>query len=118
MLANGQSHSLADMAALQTDYLSIPARQIVPLYKGLSSDDEMVMKAIGYLKAWDCNLEPNSIAAGIYNELERQLKNQVVDLKVSKEAQPYISWQFNTKCCVVSCDERFVVGSWLVNIAM
>jgi penicillin amidase len=93
VLANGQSHSLADMAALQTDYLSIPARQIVPLYKGLSSDDAMVTRAIEYLRSWDYNLEPNSIGAGIYNELERQLKINVVDLKVPKEAQPYISWQ-------------------------
>jgi len=93
VLSNGVSHSMSDMVELQTDYLSIPARQLIPLYHGITSDNELAMKALEYLQKWDYKMTPNSIAAGIYNELEAQLKKSISKLKIPTEAQPYIRLQ-------------------------
>ena len=81
------------MAALQTDYLSIPARQILPLYWNMNIKDEDSKNALDYLKSWDYKMLPNSIAAGIYNELESQLKSAITNLKIPPKAQPYITLQ-------------------------
>lgn len=93
VLENGQRHSIADMAALQTDYLSIPARQIIPLYSKLFSTSKRTNKALDYLLDWDCHMTRSSVAAGIYNELERQLKQAVVKLKVHDREHISISLQ-------------------------
>lgn len=90
VLASGRKHSMADMAALQTDYLSIPARQIVPLYKSLKFSDKKAEEARILLLDWDFNMSPDSKAAGIFNALANQLEARVTQVKsngTSSDAQ-------------------------------
>ena len=96
VLSSGRRHSLADMAALQTDYLSIPARQLTPLLLKIESDDPMVQDAMTYLRDWDFRLTPNSVAAGIYNAWEQEIRQNMEELLVPEEAQPYLSLQMKT----------------------
>lgn len=77
VLASGRKHSLADMARLQTDYLSIPARTLVPLLQSFTFEKEQMAAAKAYLMAWDYQLTPNSIAAAIYVEWENALSDAV-----------------------------------------
>ena len=93
LLNNGRRHSLMDMAQYQTDYLSIPARQLVPLLKHLPVKDQRTEIARQFLLDWDYKLEPNSISAGIYHAWERQLMNRMEKLVVPEKAQPYASVQ-------------------------
>lgn len=93
VLLSGRRHSMADMALLQTDYLSIPARQLTPLLMKVELTDAELIRAVSYLKDWDYQLTPNSIAAGIYNEWERQLKKAVSNKMVPRQAREYISPQ-------------------------
>lgn len=93
LLNNGRRHSLMDMAQYQTDYLSIPARQLVPLLNHLSSRDQRVEMARQFLLDWDYQLEPTSISAGIYNAWERQLKSRMEELVVPEKARAYASVQ-------------------------
>ena len=88
-LSSGRKHSLMDMAALQTDYLSLPARNLVPLLKGLDFPDEKTTKAAAMLLDWDCRLEPESVAAGIYNKWEQQLGQKMLALMVPAEARQF-----------------------------
>ncbi len=64
---------LGDMTALQQDYLSIPARRLVPLLKGLQADDEVVQKCLRALAGWDYALSPDSAAAAVYVAWQRAL---------------------------------------------
>jgi penicillin amidase len=66
---------LADMTALQQDYLSIPARRLVPLLKNLSSDDAPIKTCLAVLKNWDFVLSPDSAAAAVYVAWQRALLN-------------------------------------------
>ena len=79
VLGSGRLHSMADMMALQTDYLSIPARTIVPMLRHVTTGGGDVERARQLLLAWDFVLEPTSVAAGIYNAFEARVRGNVRD---------------------------------------
>lgn len=93
VLLSGRRHSMADMARLQTDYFSIPARELVPLLLNVEGKDPELQKTVAYLRDWDYHLRPNSIAAGIYNEWERQLKISVTEVMIPERAREYLKPQ-------------------------
>ena len=89
VLANGQRKGLADFMRLQTDYLSIPARTLVPLLEPLSSPDDPTERALSYLRRWDYKMEPGSVAAAIYMAWEDQVRTAYYYETVPEVAQPY-----------------------------
>ncbi len=90
VLASGRKHSMIDMMQLQTDYLSIPARQLVPLLEALDTEDVRTERARRTLLDWDHRLTKNSVAAGIYVAWERQLDDNAADLFMSAEARDHL----------------------------
>ena len=66
VLSNGNGFSMKDMQALQNDYLSIPARELVPLLKDLKPIDPRVQQAKQILMNWDHRMTDSSVAASIY----------------------------------------------------
>ncbi len=93
VLENGRRHSMADMAALQTDYMSIPSRQIIPLYKNLETNDENIRRVIDMLVNWDGQMTPGSREAAIYNELEKRIRESLIAIKVPEKARPFVGVQ-------------------------
>ncbi len=77
VLGSGRKLSMADMIALQHDYLSIPARELVPLLRTLRSSDRTAEEARRRLLAWDRVLDATSVEAGIYVAWERRLQDNV-----------------------------------------
>ncbi|MFD2531872.1 penicillin acylase family protein [Gracilimonas halophila] len=90
VLGSGRKFNMMDMIKLQHDYLSVPARTIVPLFAGLKAEDEQVEQARKLLLNWDFVLDKNSIEAGIYVAFERVLDDNLEELKIPEEAQRYI----------------------------
>lgn len=90
VLASGRRFNLADMAELQHDYLSIPARTLVPLFRPLSASDPAVEEARRRLLAWDHVLDPGSVEAGIWVAVERELLSRTRERFVPEEARPYL----------------------------
>jgi len=84
--------SLADMMRLQTDYTSLPARSLVPLLKGLTTNDPAVERARRALIAWDDVLDKNSVAAGIYEAWYRALSANTTRLVVPTAAQGFADY--------------------------
>ncbi len=92
VLASGQRFNLMDMVRLQHDYLSIPARTLVPLLRDLEAGSARVEEARRLLvDGWDYKLERNSVEAGIYVAWERQMQNEIQDVLVPSQAQEHIS---------------------------
>jgi penicillin amidase len=81
------------MAALQTDYLSIPARTLVPLLKHLELEGAEMNAAQAKLLNWDFQLTPGSIAAAIYVEWERALTEAVEAKVIPARARQLLSLQ-------------------------
>ncbi|ADB36112.1 penicillin acylase family protein [Spirosoma linguale] len=90
VLNDGTRKTMVDFMALQADYLSIPARTLVPLLQNLASPNDRTEQALSYLRRWDYKLTPNSVAASIYVAWEGQLKQAVYQEKVPEVAQPYL----------------------------
>lgn len=75
VLGTDKKLTMADMKALQVDYLSIPARTISPLLSNLILSGKAA-EASDKLKGWDFVLNPNSIEAAIYVAWENEIKSQ------------------------------------------
>ena len=87
VLASGRKFNMMDMIELQHDYLSIPARSLVPMLRTLDAADERVEQARRRLLDWNHVLDADSVEAGIYVAFERQLLDNIDLLKVPEEAQ-------------------------------
>ncbi|MDQ3278227.1 MAG: penicillin acylase family protein [Bacteroidota bacterium] len=92
VLAKDSSVTIEETAALQTDYLSLPARTLVPLLRNLRFAAEEAEKARTALLNWNFVLDKNSVAAGIYAMWERKLYAESVRF-VPKEVRGLVSVQ-------------------------
>ncbi|MEY4930050.1 MAG: hypothetical protein RI909_774 [Bacteroidota bacterium] len=90
VLGSGKKHSLADMMRLQFDYLSIPARTLVPMLKELKSSDAKVEAARNQLLSWNYVLDANSTEAGIYVMWERKISENILPLFVPEKGKGLI----------------------------
>ncbi|PIB29985.1 peptidase S45 [Maribacter sp. 4U21] len=81
--------TMEDMKALQTDYLSIPARILVPMLKEYDFSDKAA-EAKTKLNDWDYRLEASSVPAGIYVAWENQIKSMANDRFIPEEAKGII----------------------------
>jgi penicillin amidase len=90
VLGAGQKYTLEDMMKLQFDYLSLPARSLVPLLKNVQSTDSVTEKARMLLLQWNFILDKNSIEAGIYVAWEKKLSSTLRMQLVPENARKYI----------------------------
>ncbi len=72
-LSLGRKHGLADSMRLQHDFVSVPARTLVPLLVPLRSEEEIAEKARRLLLDWDFVMEAESAAAAVYNAWQERL---------------------------------------------
>ncbi|WP_445386144.1 penicillin acylase family protein [Robiginitalea sp. IMCC44478] len=89
VLSASKTHTMDEMAALQTDYLSLPARELLPFLFDLSLEGD-ALEARKYLETWDYILSPDSRAAAIYVAWENEIKKQAFRQFVPEEGQAYI----------------------------
>ncbi len=59
-------HGVASMAAIQTDTVSLPAREVLGRIGAVTSPDPELAGALAILTAWDGDMAPDSQAAGLY----------------------------------------------------
>ncbi|PKP35899.1 MAG: penicillin acylase family protein [Bacteroidetes bacterium HGW-Bacteroidetes-17] len=90
VLGSGKKLNMDDMKALQVDYLSIPARTLIPLLANLSMTGKSA-EARDFLKNWDYKLEPQSIAAGIYVAWENKIKSLAHERFIPEDGKDVIS---------------------------
>jgi penicillin G amidase len=90
LLASSKKLGLEDMTKLQFDYLSIPARILVPLLRDLTSSDEKTEAARTLLLSWNYQMNASSIEAGIYAAWEKRITEEVLPLFVPENAKTLI----------------------------
>jgi penicillin amidase len=88
VLNAGRGMTLVDMMRLQSDELSIPARTLVPLLRGLQPKDQLTQAAHEKLQGWDYVLDQHSIAAGIYAAWQQRLWQNFRDRRVPESLRP------------------------------
>ena len=87
VLGSGRKFTLTDMMELQYDFLSIPARTIVPLLKNLTSKDKKSEKARQLLLDWDCVMRIDGVEPTIYQSWETRLVENVWALYLPEKAR-------------------------------
>jgi len=90
VLRNGQRKTVSDFTRLQADYLALPARTLVPLLEPLVAEESNTEQASTYLRKWNYQLEPGSVAASIYVVWEAALRQALYGAMVPKSARPYL----------------------------
>ncbi len=73
VLGAGKKLTMNDMKSLQTDYNSIPARQLIPMLDAIAFEGKAAEAKVLF-KDWDHTLSANSIPAAIYVAWENQIK--------------------------------------------
>ena len=82
--------TIPDMERLQTDYLSIPARQLVPLLAHVHESTDAAERARQALLTWNLVLNTASVPAGIYEAWREALTDSVNALTIPPEARRLI----------------------------
>jgi penicillin amidase len=90
VLGSNRKLSLSDMMNLQQDFLSLPARQLVPLLKNLRASTALVQQAMDMLKSWNFVLSPESGAAAIYAAWERAILENLKTALIPEAIRPVL----------------------------
>ena len=86
-LRSGRMFTVSDMMQLQNNVFSIPARELIPLLREITSPNPVTEESRERLVHWDFNLDKDSVAAGIYEMWQRQLQLDVRAMLVPAEAR-------------------------------
>ncbi len=90
VLGAGNKHSQEDMMKLQFDYLSLPARTLVPMLKEIESKDARTEEARKLLLQWNFILDRNSVEAGIYMAWEKKILSSMADRVIPSDKRKYV----------------------------
>lgn len=77
-LGDGKKFNITQMQALQTDYYSLPAKQLIQLLRNIQVTDSSTQQVKDLLMAWDFILSTSSIEASIYVEWEKCLEKNLL----------------------------------------
>ena len=104
--------SLQEMAALQTDYYSVPASVIVPMLKNLQlPSSQMKMVYEKYLMNWDYTLNKESVAAGFYVMLEKEIMIEANKLFIPDNIKGLVSMQLSKVIDRLQNSDKYFTGS-------
>ncbi len=90
VLAASQQHTVAEMAQLQLDELSLPARELIPLLREAAQSEPAHRPGLALFADWDFQLRAESNAAGLYVMFERKLEDNLRRLLVPSQADRYL----------------------------
>lgn len=109
VLRSGTKFTVHDLAKLQTDYASLPARILLPMLTTLEVESQQAKTALHKLQQWEkYQLDAKSVEAAIYVEWENVLKKEVEIMLLPKEAQNMVNMQLYKVISVLAFpDGRF-----------
>ncbi len=90
VLAAKRKHTREDMMRLQFDYLSLPAKTLVPQLAAVRSKNKMAEEMRQRLLNWNFLIDKDGIEATVYVAWEKKLSAKLRQQLVPLEAQKYI----------------------------
>ncbi|MFM8832705.1 MAG: penicillin acylase family protein, partial [Cytophagales bacterium] len=90
VLASQPKFTIEDMTKLQVDYLSLPARALIPFLNNINFEQAEINDAKKILLDWQYLMDKNSVAASIYMAWERKLVENVSKELIPIQAQGLI----------------------------
>jgi penicillin amidase len=90
ILLEKDRYSLRDMEEMQLDITSRFAAALAPFFSQLNSDDPFIKVAVGYLRRWTFQLDPESTAGLIMHYALLCLLDEVYGNKLGELRDPYM----------------------------
>ncbi len=91
VLAQDKKHSVGDSMSLQQDVLSVVAREIVPVLKGVTPSRSETRAAKARLLQWNYRMEKDSAAAAIYAVWEKELLDTLTTMLMPADQTELLS---------------------------
>lgn len=91
VLRKGEKFSVDDFKRLQHDELSLPAREIVPLLRGLKVDEPRLAEARDFLLKWDFRMSKESAQAAVYAAWFQRLISNFIERIAPAEAKSLVT---------------------------
>ena len=112
VLDKKENISLNEMAALQTDYYSIPASRIVPMLKNLNfTNTQIKILQEKFIMNWDYVLNKQSVAAGFYVMLEKEIMIEANKLFIPESIKGLVSMQLSKIIERLQHPQKYFTGS-------
>lgn len=96
LLSADKKFDMADKKALQADYFSLPARELLPMLSEFEFETKKENEAKKLLLQWNYILDGNSIEAGIYAMWEREIVREGRNRFTPEELEGLISIQLTS----------------------
>ncbi|MFS4491872.1 penicillin acylase family protein [Maribacter sp. 2308TA10-17] len=93
VLSEDKTFTMRDMEKLQSDYLSMPGRLLVPMLQEIKMTSEKGEKAKNKLLQWNYVLDGSSVEAAIYAMWERIIRQEAEAAFIPSEVEALISIQ-------------------------
>src|SRR5206468_4249177 len=89
--------AIDDFEKLQHDFLSLPARELIPLLKNLKTGDPELRQALDLLLGWNYRLGKGLPAAAIYEFWFQKVQANAYRQRVPKEAWKLVEGKFSVE---------------------
>ncbi len=114
VLMASDRHDVAAMAALQTDTVSLPARETLPLLLRVEPAQEDQQRALAILRDWDGDMGAGSSGAAIYNVWSRQIARALLEPMLGEDLfRRYHAWRETFQCSVLPALLRGDPPGWV-----
>jgi penicillin G amidase len=116
VLDESDGHTIEDMARLQNDTVSLPARQILPMLLELPGRDEEQRRALDLLRGWDGDMAAASAPAVVFTVWSRAIARRVLEPLLGADLfRHYLAWREPFQCDVLPAllRERNTDGAWI-----
>lgn len=90
MLQEKDKLSADDFRRMQSDVLSLPAKDLVPRILELEPSDEWTRRALTFLRAWDQTVAPDSVGACVYEAFFTHLVRKALEEKLGSWSDFYM----------------------------
>jgi len=90
LLEGKEKHSVADFQKMQVDRQSIPARELAPLILQLNPKDDWSKRALTFVKTWNYEVAPDSVAACVYEVFFVHLVRRACEEKLGEWSEYFM----------------------------
>ncbi len=114
LLAARDEHDVASMAAIQTDTVSLPARETRSMLATLAPATDAQRDALTQLDAWDGDLAADSVPAALFETWCDEIARRVLTPRLGEElTDAYLAWREPFRCVALPRLLRDRHDGWL-----
>lgn len=109
-----ERHDVASMASIQTDTVSLVARETLPLLLSLRPATDLQERALATLRAWEGDLGAGSEPAALFELWCDAIARHVLEPRLGQElTRAYLAWREPFRCAVLPALLRERPPGWL-----